>query len=279
MGQPPNKKLPDPKAITDPGDYPYIFGYRDTNGAGVISGIDPNKPNESYRSEINHDGSFETREISDEYDGMVTSHNHHERLNAGSTSKNNDGNVDFSGQATLNSNYQGDVGYASGGTEYKAAVKTISGSAESSTTVAPGGKSYKLYDDDVIEYMSKDRAISVDGNEVRAIGKSSITMVQGDFGIHAQGSNGLDLQSESEAQLRATQKINIQSDTEILLKVGGATVDVTPATITAKIGAATVSITSGTVSVRLGGSSLVVTSGSITGSASLIKMNSLTLPR
>jgi hypothetical protein len=76
MGQPPNKKLPDPAAISNPGDYPYIFGYRDTNGAGVITAVDPNKPNESYRSEINHDGSFETREISDEYDGYYYTAKH-----------------------------------------------------------------------------------------------------------------------------------------------------------------------------------------------------------
>jgi len=233
MGQPPNKKVPDPAAISNPGDYPYIFGYRDTNGAGVITAVDPNKPNESYRCEINHDGSFETREISDEFDGMVTSHIHHERLNVGSTSKNNDGNVDISGQATLNMNIKGDIGTASGGTEYKAANKSVVGVSESSTSVSPGGKSYKLHDDDVIEYISKDRAISVDGNEVKAIGGSSMTMVSGGFGIHAQGS-GLDLQSETRGQFDCLADIKITSLTNITLKVGASSIIITPASIIIK---------------------------------------------
>lgn len=231
MGQPPNKKLPDPKAITTPGDYPYIFGHRDTNGAGVITAVDPNNPNDSYRCEINHDGSFETREISDEYDGMVTSHVHHERLNAGSTSKNNDGNVDISGQATFNMNIKGDIGTSSGGTEYRAAEKSIVGTSESSTSVAPGGKTYRLHDDDVIEYMSKDRAISVDGNDVTAVGGSSLTMVSGGFGIHAQGS-GLDLQSETRGQFNCLGDIQITSLTNITLKVGASMIVMTPASIT-----------------------------------------------
>jgi hypothetical protein len=233
MGQPPNKKVPDPIAITNPGDYPYVFGYRDTNGAGVITGVNPNKPNESYRSEINHDGSFETREISDEFDGMVTSHVHHERLNAGSTSKNNDGNVDISGQATLNMNIKGDIGSSSGGTEYRAANKSVVGTSESSTSVAPGGKTYRLHDDDVIEYMSKDRAISVDGNEVKAVGGSSITMISGGYGIHAQGT-GLDLQSETRGQFNCLGDIQITSLTNITLKVGASTITITPASIIIK---------------------------------------------
>lgn len=234
MALPPNKKVPDAKASTSPGDYPYIFGSRDTNGAGVVTGVDPNKPNESYRSEINHDGSFETREISAKFDGMVTSHNHHERHNAGSSSKNNDGNVDTSGQATMNSNVKGDSGSASGGTEYKGSNKSIGGAADSSTSVSPGGKSYKLYNDDVIEYMSKDKALSVDGNEIIAIGGSSVSMISGDYGVHVQGSGGLDLQSESKAQLNCLSDIIITSLTTITLVVGASSIVLTPSTITIK---------------------------------------------
>ena len=212
MGIPPNKKIPDSAAAEKPGDYPYIFGHRDTNGAGVMMGVNPNKPNESYRSEKNHDGSFETREISAEFGGMVTSHQHHERANAGSSSKNNDGNVDTSGQATNNSNVKGDSGSASGGTEYKGSGKSVGGAAEASTCVAPGGKVYQLHSDDVVQNIEKDKIVNVDGKHTSSIGGLCFAMIGGDYGLHVQGKKGIDIKADND--------ITIESKTKITLKVG-----------------------------------------------------------
>jgi hypothetical protein len=197
-------------------------------------GVDPNKPNESYRSEINHDGSFETREISDEFDGMVTSHQHHERANAGSSSKNNDGNVDTSGQATMNTNVKGDTGSASGGTEYKGNQKSIGGSSESAASFTPGGKLYTLSEDDIIENTKKDKLTDVGGNDIKSVGGLSYIMTGGDYGVHAQGGKGVDIQSESKAQIHAVSDILIESDSKITLKVGASTIVITSGNITIK---------------------------------------------
>jgi hypothetical protein len=258
MGMPPNKKVPPSAAQEKEGEWYNYSGEVDALGRVRIKYADPENPNDSHEWLVNHDGSFETRETSEDYEGMITKHDHHERKNTSSTSENTEGNADRSFQSTLNQNTFGDMCNAATGKYYKGSDTEIGGSTNGSTC-APQGKSYSLHADNVVMDLKKDRLVSIEGNDITGVKGLCMIMVQGDYGVHAQGSKGLDLQSESQAQLRAAQKINIKSDSEINLEVGNSTVNVR----------------AGQIRMSIGGSSIIMSPQSIIGQSKLIKWNNL----
>jgi hypothetical protein len=231
--EPPNKKIPESAAQTKEPDHPvYLFMETDTNGR--MKGIhrNPNKPNDSYEVDINHDGSYKTKEISDGYNGIETSHTHHERKNAGSSSNNTDGNVDVSNQSTENRNTKGDSGGATGGIQYEGSTKKVGGSQEGNFDVVPGGKSFISKDGDSVVKLTGDQHTSITGDKVDVIVGNKMNIVDGEFGINVQGGN-YDLQLDSgKARIKAGNDILIDSDTKITLKVGSSTIVIDSSSIT-----------------------------------------------
>jgi hypothetical protein len=61
-------------------------------------------------------------------------------------------------------------------------------------------------------------------------------MVGGDYAVHAQGSKGVDIQSESEMQIKAASDILVESDSKITFKVGQNTIVMEPGGITVTVG-------------------------------------------
>jgi len=260
MGMPPNKKVPPSAAQEKEGEWYNYSGEVDALGRVHIKYADPENPNDSHEWLVNHDGSFETREISEDFEGMITKHDHHERKNTTSTSENTEGNADRSFQSTLNQNTFGDMCNAATGKHYEGSEKKIGGSSDSSA-YSPQGKAYSLHPDSVVMDIQKDRLVSIEGNDITGIKGLCMIMAKGDIGLHSQGDNGLDLQSESKAQVRAAQKINIQSDTEIQLKINGCVIDITTASIKLSIPGAYIFLSPGSIalnapSVTINGSAL-----------------------
>ena len=235
MAEPPNKKIPESAAQEKSVEHPvFLFMEVDALGRATTKHANPSKPNDSFTSKVNHDGSFETEEISDSFGGMVTSHKHHERHNAGSSSKNNDGPVDESAQGTKNSNVMGDSGSAAGGTSYVGSTKEIGGSEEGTFKTVPGGKSYTTTTGDIVEKFVGSHHTNIEGDVVRSITGQNFEMVKGDFGLFAQDGGGIDMQSDS-GRIRMSaeaQDILIEAKTKITLKVGGSTIVIEPSVIT-----------------------------------------------
>lgn len=184
MSQPPNKKVPESAAQTRSVDHPvYLHMITDVLGRVLTTHANPNKPKEAFQSTVNHDGTFSTKEVSDKFKGMNTSHTHHERSNAGSSSKNNDGPVDSSAQGTKNSNVKGDSGGAVGGTSYKGAKKEIGGAQEGTMSTVPGAKTYVHSGGDRAYKLDKNRDTHIDGDDTSTVMGSKIEAVYKDIGL------------------------------------------------------------------------------------------------
>jgi uncharacterized protein (DUF2345 family) len=238
--QPPNKKMPPSAAQTKEPEHPvYLYMEADTNGKIKSVHRNPNKPSDSFESEVNHDGSFKTKEVSDGYQGMETSHTHNERKNAGSSSKNTDGNVDESNQSTKNENTKGDKGSASGGTKYEGSTKVVGGASEGKVEVVPGGKTFASKEGDSVTSLKGDQHTSITGDKVDAIVGNKMNIVKGEFGINVQGGGNFDLKVDSgKLQLSSANELTVKSTTKITLAVGNNKIVISPAgiSITTKTG-------------------------------------------
>lgn len=257
----PEGKMPVTVAQNSDGEWYNYSGRVDACGLVDICHVDVEAPYNSHSWKVNHDGSFETNEISDQYDGMTTKSLNHARENAASSSENVDGNADRSFQASLNQNTFGDMCTAAAGKHYKGSDTEIGGATNGSTS-APQGKSYTLCSDNVVMDLKKDRFVSIEGRDVTSVEGVYFVASASSIGFHAQG-KGIDLQSETQAQVRATQKINVQSDTEIQLKINGCVIDITTSTIKLSIPGASIFLSPGSIalnapSVTVNGSALKI---------------------
>jgi hypothetical protein len=225
MGQPPNKKVPESAAQTKSVVHPvYLHMITDVLGRMITTHANPNKPKDAFHSSVNHDGSFNTEEISDSFKGMKTSHTHHERSNAGSSSKNNDGPVDSSAQGTKNSNVKGDSGGATGGTSYKGAKKEIGGTSEGTMSTVPGAKTYVHSGGDRIYKLDKNCDAHIDGDDTSTVMGSKIDAVYKEIGLVSVTGN-ISVKSQSgEIKMEAAKKITF--------KVGTSTIVMEPTQIT-----------------------------------------------
>jgi len=230
MSQPPNKKVPESAAQTRSVDHPvYLHMITDVLGRVLTTHANPNKPKEAFQSTVNHDGTFSTKEVSDKFKGMNTSHKHHERSNAGSSSKNNDGPVDSSAQGTKNSNVMGDSGGGVKGTEYKGSTKQIGGSAEGAYITTPGGKSYLDAGGDLIFNIKGRYDINVKDDSVSTTYGNQQLNVLGNFGLHVQKSKGIGIVSDNgKITVKTADVIEIEAGKRITLSVGNTYITMIP---------------------------------------------------
>ena len=90
-----NNKLPKPAPMTVKPEYPYVYEEQTLNGKKITRHDNPDKPEESFESTFNHDGSFETKQISEDYKGLTTGLSHEARTYvSGGSSSHIDGNHD-----------------------------------------------------------------------------------------------------------------------------------------------------------------------------------------
>jgi len=232
---PPNKKVPESAAQTKSVDHPvYLHMITDVLGRMITTHANPNKPKDAFESTVNHDGTFHTKEVSDSHKGLNTSHTHHERSNAGSSSKNNDGPVDGSAQGTKNSNVKGDSGGATGGTSYKGATKEVGGTAEGSFTTTSGGKTWENKESDWTYRVNGKYHIDVKDDYIAyTYGNRNEIVVGGEYGVHTQGAKSIGLVSQGkDITLNAGKEITLEAGVKITLKVGSSTIVITPSDIT-----------------------------------------------
>jgi hypothetical protein len=232
-----NNKLPKPAPMTVKPEYPYVYEEQTLNGKKITRHDNPNKPEESFESTFNHDGSFETKQISEDYKGLTTGLSHEARTYvSGGSSSHIDGNHDTSVESTSNENVKGDKSSGVGKTLMTGAERAVGGTSEGSFHNDANGNTYKTSQGDMISEHTGSEYNSVDGDKCISISGNRIEMVDGECSLHVQSGN-MDTRVESgKAQIYSLSDMTFESASKITLKVGTTTIVISSGEITATVG-------------------------------------------
>jgi hypothetical protein len=232
-----NNKLPKPAPMTVKPEYPYVYEEQTLNGKKTTRHDNPNKPEESFESTFNHDGSFETKQISEDYKGLTTGLSHESRTYvSGGSSSHTDGNDDKSVESTSNENVKGDKSSGVGKTLMTGSERTVGGTSEGSFHNDSNGNTYKTSKGDMISEHSGSEYTSIDGDRCASVGGNRIEMVDGECSLHVQSGN-MDTRVEGgKAKIYSGDDMTLESASKITLKVGSSTIVIVDGTITIKSG-------------------------------------------
>ena len=231
-----NKKLEDSpwKSRITP-KYPYATGETDILGKSETNYANPNAPNDASSEIIQHDGSFETKEISAQKNGLLNRLYHNVRdYIAGGSSQNTDGQIDISGQSNQRTNIKQDNGVSVGGEHYQGVGgKVISGSKDPTFNHNTNGDTFTTSSGNVVSQHDGHSHESFNGDKIQQVSGNKHTIIEsGECGLHVQGGN-LDYQVDGgKLRLKSGLDLIITSDTTITLKVGASVIVISPNKIT-----------------------------------------------
>ena len=245
-----NSKLPKSAPTKVKPEYPYLHETQDVNGKKTSVHANPNKPNESFESMFNHDGSFKTKEIAEKYKGLVTALAHEVRnYTSGGSSSQTDGHKDTAVGSTQNTNVKGGAAEGVGKEKLAGAQKTISGSAEGSYVTDANGNSYKDSKGDLVTSHKGSYFSSLEGDNINQTTGSKVDIINGgEYQVHVQGGN-FDARVESG-------KLQIYSGSDMIVN--------TAASMTTKSLGEMLIESQYQITIKVGGSSIVIDTGSIT---------------
>jgi hypothetical protein len=250
-----NSKLPKAAPEKVVCEYPYLYQEQTLCGELFSRYNNPEKPNESYTSQFNADGSFKTQQISDQYKGLITALAHEVRkyINGGS-SEQVDGNKDTNTESTSNENVKGDKSSGVGENNFAGAKKNIGGTSQGSFINDTNGTTYKTSKGDVVSSHVGSNYESLEGDNVKAITGNKIDIInEGEYQIHVQNGNmdtrvesgklqiysgdAMIVNTASTALYKSIDDMTVTSDSKITLKVGSSEIIITSGEITLKSGA------------------------------------------
>jgi uncharacterized Fe-S cluster protein YjdI len=231
-----NNKLPKAAPEKVVCDYPYLYQEQTLCGELFSRYNNPEKPNESYTSQFNADGSYKTRQISDQYKGLITALAHEVRKYiGGGSSEQVDGNKDTNTESTSNENVRGEKSSGVGENNYAGAKKNIGGTSQGSFINDTNGTTYKTSKGDVVSSHVGSHYESLEGDNVKAITGNKIDIInEGEHQVHVQGGN-MDTRVESgKYKIYSGDEMIITSATKITLKVGSSEIIIDNGEITIK---------------------------------------------
>lgn len=254
-----NQKSPkDPRnrGVSKP-TYPWFSGELGIGGLRKIIYSDPDKPDQAYVEQVNHDASFIIQEAS----GLKNVLNNELREY---TSKGHslaiDGNHAEYGKSNKNSSYDKDIGSTSGGSHYRGSGKVENhGSAQGSVHNDSDGSSYKIANGDQIMTYSGHVSVNYEKDHVIGVNGNNLDIVGGEYGINAKGnvsiqSIGAGLHAYGYANVVAnspgpilveskTQGVEIKGYANVHVDSQGAILIETPVSITIKCGSSVITLT------------------------------------
>ena len=233
-----NNKLPKPAPMNIKAEYPYVYEEQTANGKKYTRYDNPEKPGESFESTFNHDGSYETKQFSENFKGLTTSLSHENRSYvSGGSSSHIDGNEDKSVESTSNENVKGDKSLGVGKTMMSGAERSIGGTNEGSFHNDANGNTYRTSSGDMISDHTGSKYSSIEGDKVSSIKGNKVEIIsEGEHSLHVQSGN-MDTRVESgKCQIYSGDDMKIESATKITLKVGSSTIVIQDGEITIKSG-------------------------------------------
>lgn len=236
-----NAKLPKKSPLNrlKGAEYPNIHGHSDILGGSQYHHLDPENPDAAASEHIHHDGTYHTKEVSQDKKGFHFELNHEvRRYISGGGSLHHDGQQDETGKSNKHQDHAMDTSHGAGGNQYKGAGgKQIGGSKEGSFHHNTDGNSISASKGDVVENHEGNRHVKHEGDQVHAVIGNRVDMVQGEYGTHVQGGGNYDTQVDSgKLRLKSGQDMLFESDSKITIKVGSSTIVIESGTITIKGG-------------------------------------------
>lgn len=247
--------------------YPYVHVNADVCGKVTAVYANPEQPDKCSEMHFNHDGTFYTKEMNDEFKGVETALKHLElNYNSGGKSQQTDGHSDENVESTKRIEVSGDSAHVTGKNKIDAAAgKKMGGSGGGVFENHSEGNIYTTTKGDVVTEHTGGYFHSIEGNDVRGVKGTKYDMVSGQYGIHVQQGGNFDVRVEDgKFQLYSGDSFIANTAGTFDIKSTGALTINSSSTGSIKTSQSLILESSQTLTLKVGSSTIVMSAGSIT---------------